>query len=415
MTDVRHIQRSWPIVVILTLSMGTAYGQDVIEVLGIGSVGPSQSPIPSWLSEDPAFDLRLVPTRLYDVLAITPDQAQRMLRLYFPRTDDALQSFECLLLSGGDVRYFLPQKIEMMIRAVKSGTAAATDMGGMSKPLHDTWIASGLWEIFPNDVLSVKVLWDGGVPTDQPFRIVVNTELDNNPLLPFLPLGIEKIVGGRSRIIFPRPGSTVYAWMESESLLGRSIEPDPAAAVVWSYGRGRTVALEAWFGHSWWSDIIDPTQNEYGQDILINYLLDVTGRKYIDDIILVHLIRRSFSEFEDHYSYMSNLFDFVERFGANTNSLNHDLNVAREKLVSSHILYLEGDLDGTLKKSQGAISQLIDLRGKAMKLRSRALRWIYAIEWLSITATLMITGYIIDQLMVRKRLYRKASFTRASI
>ncbi|MBU7004976.1 MAG: hypothetical protein HXS50_05375, partial [Theionarchaea archaeon] len=95
------------------------YGFEPIRVLGLGSVDPIQSPISDWLS-DPLFELSLVPTRLYDVEAITPEEAARMLRLYFPRNDPAIQSYHALLFSGGDLRYFEPYKVQMMIRAIES-------------------------------------------------------------------------------------------------------------------------------------------------------------------------------------------------------------------------------------------------------------------------------------------------------
>ncbi len=399
--------------VVLGMLIQPVWALDPIEVLAIGSVGPAQSPIPDWLSLDSAFELSLVPTRLYDVLAITPDEARRMLRLYFPRSQQALRAYECLLYSGGDVRYFTPDKIAMMVKAVESGVAAVTDMGGMSRPLHDTWIASGLWEVFPNDVLSIKKLWDAGAPSDQAYRIIANSGLDNNPLFPFLSLGIEELVGGRSRIIHPRFGSTTYAWMEAQSLIGWELGFIPSAASIWTYGKGRTLALEGWFGHSWWSAIIDETQNEYGLDILVNYLLDVSGRPYFEDIPLVHSVRHSFSEFQDYLSFIGDLFDFVERFGANTNSLNRELMDIREEFESSRDLYREGDMEGALRASSDSVARLSQLRERAMRLRDKALQWIYVIEWLSVTSSLMVTAYILDLLMIRRRLYREMPTTRA--
>jgi hypothetical protein len=375
-------------------------------------VGPAQSPIPDWLTTDPIFELSLVPLRLYNVDAITPEEARRMLRLYFPRTEKILQSFSCVLFSGGDVRHFDPDKIQRITTAIDAGTAAATDMGGMSKPLHDTWIASGIWEVFPNDVHVIDSLWDAMTPTDQSFRITVNTGLDRNPLLPFIPLGIERLLGGRTRIIHPRQGSEVYAWMEAESLLGRDLGFRPAAAVAWFYGKGRTVALEGWFGHSWWSAIIDPTDNDYGQDILINHLLEATRGLYFEDISRVHLVRQTFSRFQEHLSFLQELTGFVERFGANTNALTREAADTEERFQLAHSHYLEGDLDSALAVADESVATLKALRDKAMQLRSRALQWIYVIEWLSVAGALMVAGFALDQLMIRRRLYRRPSATR---
>lgn len=399
-----------PLVIVLWTDCAMA--QDILHALALGSVDSTQSPIPNWLSADPAFEVSLVPTRMYDVEAITPNEARRMLRLYFPRTDKAMASYDLVIFSGGDVRYFLPEKIAMIVRAVHSGAAAVADMGGMSVPLHPDWIASGIWEVFPNDVMAVKALWDSGLPTEQPFHIVVNRDLTSNPLLPFLALGIERLVGGRARTICPQPGSTVYAWTEAESLSGWTMGYRPAAAVIWSYGRGRGLALEAYFGHSWWSSYVDPTQNQYGQDILINYLLDAAGRPYATDIELIHAVRQSFADFQNRISFLRELFDFVEMFGAKTDSLLEDLEGAESTFASSHAMYLEGDFEGALGASDRAYSQLVETGEKAMRLKDRALQWIYLIEWLAVAGTLMVGGLALDQLMIRRRLYRRPSTTR---
>ena len=384
---------------------------DPIRVLGLGSVDSVQSPIPRWLS-DPVFELSLVPTRLYDTEAITPDEARRILRLYFPRNDADIQGYDCMVFSGGDVRYFEPLNIQMMVRAVEAGTAAATDMGGMSRPLHETYIASGLWEVFPNDVNVINSLWDQGVPADQDFSIVVNRELDHNPLYPFIPLGIEELVGGRTRVISPRPGSTVYAWTESESFLGTKFSFRPAAAVGWSFERGRTIALEGWFGHSWWSNIIDLSNAEYGQDILINYILEITGGQYLEEIVQVHALRQSFSDFRERLAFVTQLMVFVENFGANAAPLYGELEEVQGEFSESYVHYIEGRTGRALEVTQRSNERLEEIRMDALKLKDRALLWIYIIEWLSVFGTLMMAGYALDQLMIRRKLYRMSTTTR---
>ncbi len=325
---------------------------------------------------------------------------------------EALKTYQCLLFSGGDVRHFQPGKIQMIIEAVEGGAAAATDMGGMSVPLHPQWIASGIWEIFPNDVFAVKELWEGGAPKDLPFRIEVNRGMERNPLDPFLELGIETLLGGRSRIMKAREGSSVYAWTEAESLIGLSLGFRPAAAVIWDYESGRSLALEAYFGHSWWSSMVDPSTNDYGQDIMINYLLDVCGKPYFEEIGMAHAARQSFLDFEEHLSFIGDLVDFIEKFGARADAIVKEVEEAKELFAGAHDSYLEGDLEGSLDLSNQASQDLGMIREKAMSLKDRALLWIHLIEWLTITATIMVCGYVLDQLMIRRRLYRQAPSTK---
>lgn len=157
---------------------------------------------------------------------------------------------------------------------------------------------------------------------------------------------------------------------------------------------------------------MDPTQNQYGQDILINYLLDAAGRPYATDIELLHSVRQSFADFQNRISFLRELLDFVEMFGAKTDSLLEDLEGAESTFASAHAMYLEGDFEGALGASDRAYSQLVETGEKAMRLKDRALQWIYLIEWLAVAGTLMVGGLALDQLMIRRRLYRRASTTR---
>ena len=382
---------------------------DKVNVFALGSVPPQTTPISFWLSSDPGFTVTLVPTRLYDVGAITYQSARRNLRIYFPRNDEGMREYDSILFSGGDVRFFTTQYIQMIISAVKSGVGAATDMGGMSGPLHPDWIASGIWEIFPNDVLAVRETW-GYASYGASFNIKVNTQLDSNPLFPFVPLGIEEVVGCCTRIILPLEGATIYAWIEAKSYLGYSFASEPAAAAVWEFGEGKTNAFECYLGGPWWVG----DQNEYGQDILINYLLDISGREYLKEIQIVHQYRQALSDFQQNYVYIIDLFDFVGQFGGNIDSLNRRLSSISLRIKDSASLYLEGDIEGAIDILKSSMSGLTDLEKDAIKMRDKSLLWVHMVEWLTVTATLMLAGYALDQLMLKRRLFKITSITRSS-
>jgi len=402
------------LVLLLLLLVLPAGSSQPVRVLAIGSVSPVQSPVPYWLSLEPGVEYTLVPTRLYDVSAISPSEAKRMLRIYFPRTKTQLERYNCILFSGGDVRYFSPSDIEMLREAIRGGAGAATDMGGMSTVLYDFWIASGIWDVFPNDVLAVKSLWERGAPKDKSFQIEVNKQLSYNPLKPFVELGIERVLGGRTRIISPRQGSTVYAWTRSQSLFSKSLGFDPAASLVWSYGKGRTLAFEGWLGHSWWSSIIDPCENEYGRDILANYLMDVALGRYMANIPMAHAVRQSFADFKNQEGYVLSIFEFVERFGVNTGSLNKELGEAKRHFQLARQEYVEGNLEDALHLSRQSSTKLSELVEKALRMKDAALRWVYLTEWMVVAAVLMISGFVLEQIMMRRKLYRRVSSTRSS-
>jgi hypothetical protein len=58
------------------------------------------------------------------------------------------------------------------------------------------------------------------------------------------------------------------------------------------------------------------------------------------------------------------------------------------------------------------LRDLENLRIDALVLKDRALFWIYVIEWLSVSGTFLLAGFVLWTLMVRRRLYRQVASTR---
>ena len=58
---------------------------------------------------------------------------------------------------------------------------------------------------------------------------------------------------------------------------------------------------------------------------------------------------------------------------------------------------------------------LIDIHGltqEAIDAKDRALLWIFAIEWLVVSGTSILAGFLVWTLMVRRALYREVRITR---
>jgi hypothetical protein len=58
---------------------------------------------------------------------------------------------------------------------------------------------------------------------------------------------------------------------------------------------------------------------------------------------------------------------------------------------------------------------LVDVQIAAMVLKDQALVWVYAIEWLSVTAVSIISLFALWTVMVKRRLYREVSSTKAHL
>jgi hypothetical protein len=59
-----------------------------------------------------------------------------------------------------------------------------------------------------------------------------------------------------------------------------------------------------------------------------------------------------------------------------------------------------------------AIAEAEAAEEEAVRVKNSALFWIYVIEWLVVTATLMISGMVVWGLMVRRRYFREVRSTR---
>ncbi len=52
------------------------------------------------------------------------------------------------------------------------------------------------------------------------------------------------------------------------------------------------------------------------------------------------------------------------------------------------------------------------MEGESVRIRRRALMWIYLTEWLVVTGTAMFCGFVLWTLMVKRRLYREIETTK---
>ena len=75
-------------------------------------------------------------------------------------------------------------------------------------------------------------------------------------------------------------------------------------------------------------------------------------------------------------------------------------------------LYREQRWDEGLQLLKQVHSSLSSLEQKAIVLKQRALFWIYLTEWLAVTAVLLLSGFVLWTLMIRRRLYGEVRSTR---
>ncbi len=58
------------------------------------------------------------------------------------------------------------------------------------------------------------------------------------------------------------------------------------------------------------------------------------------------------------------------------------------------------------------IGPLVEFELRTMKLKDEALFWVYVTEWVAVSGTGLLAGYMIYILMLRKALYKQVEVTR---
>jgi hypothetical protein len=178
----------------------------------------------------------------------------------------------------------------------------------------------------------------------------------------------------------------------------------------WEYGdnKARTWCTAEDVDDPWWNVISNP----YGTDVFLNIVLYINRRKLPENIPMVHNLRNQFKEYRTRRGLIYGILDFADKFGANPSKIDLDVaNVdnARNRAFDS---YVQQEFVEALDQMSAALQRLSEVEKDAMKLKDRALFWIYIVEWLSVMGTSILAGSLIWALMVKRRLYKQVATTR---
>ena len=187
----------------------------------------------------------------------------------------------------------------------------------------------------------------------------------------------------------------------------------------WNYGKGFSWAIADAFTFEFWSSyqtIITgkgwESTNQYSLDIFMNLILEGTGRSLPHDILIVHQARQNLRLYHDTRSTLYEVINFLEQFGANTNSLNIRIAEIEEKRVLAEEAYLSQDFTLSKDLILDALEDSNEIRDGIEDLRKRTMFWIFLTEWSIVSATMIIAGTFVYWLMVRRRLYKEVSVTK---
>jgi hypothetical protein len=391
-------------VVLICVVLPSALGAGKIRVLVIGSVN-GNTMLEKLLQEEPLVEPVSVPSKDSAVKG-GKEEMMKFIRLYFPRTYEEMTTYDHILLFSPEYHLFTPTQDLWMRDAIREGTGGFNTGSVFSilSDIHISWANSLTQEAFPNDAPAVVARGSGGESPVTIYRVVINREFPDPVLTPYLPLGVEGVVGTVSRYVIPRSGSGTMAYQVGNF---PGLEKVPFL-VAWDYGEGKTITCGGYIQPKGWLG----KENLYTADITMNLIFYSTGRKLIDDVEVFHGIKSTFSEYRNKMDLLVSLRDFIDRFGANTDRIHGEIREVGGMYDRTVAHYMDQEFAAFSGRMTEVFQRFGEAEEVARQVKNSALFWVYVIEWLATTSTIFLSSYAVWSLMVRRRYYRAATSTR---
>ena len=323
----------------------------------------------------------------------------RELRTKLPRSkDDLVGKYDVVLIDAMFALDMPPHLSRWIVEGVLED-----GLGFMMVDDEVTFAGRGLapsWYITPvGDILPVDDT-PGYFGWNQRFQIIpVDTD---HPLVSGLDFeGIWLEANNRP---IPRVGSTVIAEMSP----GNPWNTGKPAMVSWEIGAGRSLA----YIHRWHSGSGNFYSWKYHADFICNTIYFAACEGIPDDLELVHDLREMMAEVETERMVLVSTMDLADEFGANLENVNGELSEIHTAKREADRLYLDQELEASMGRLTEISSDLKSLVDRTLKLKDGAMMWIFAIQWLAVTGTTMVAGFVIWSLMIRRRLYSEVGTTR---
>ncbi len=406
----------------LVLMLPSVLGDDAgpAKILLVGEPG-SLGIVSLWLERDPMTDPRQVPARTH-LVDLDGQDIQRFIRQYFPRTYEKLLEYEYIILLMMEVFHMTQQQQLMMYNAMyKDGLGGLQDRSVMSMAdfIAHPWAESMVSDAFPND--ADKVLGQRFAFENLPYRVVINTNPNMPPILkPYESFeGVEvATTPGTTCIAIPKKGATITSYAIGAFPAGYpGLYPDPGFkspgwmphTMYWRYGNATTwTHIDMLAFDLYWN----PVSNPYSIDMILAEFMFATGRDLPEDVVLVHYLRGRFAIFNSVRSFIYSILEFIDKFGANATPLVSKIDTISAAAKEGSRQYLRQEYDKSQSTMDTAIIDMEALRSEAVRLKNRALFWVYVVEWLAVSGASLLAAFALWSLMIKRKLYREVVVTR---
>jgi len=368
-----------------------------------------------WILADPSINGTIIPLREPTTGGVEVGFIERMMRIYYPKTFEALVSYDFMLLQGVDMAFLSPRQVQWMYDAIAvHGLGAANTRSAMSMHLYlaERWATSVLSEAFPNDAMAA--IRNPGYAVEKWGKLVVNDDPTIPPVMRPFKRDIEAALptyGGLLTI--PKPGCRIHSWIKTD----RPEYAYPLAGCIahvfeWDYEEAVTFTL---MDGTRDDPFLDANVNPFALDVVVNVIWHGSHRELLEDAVKVHVLRDRLWSFAQARSLAISVFDFAEIFGANTQSLYRELASLETKKSRADAMYLEEAFDQAYALMDEVMQGFSELTSKSIRLKDQTLIWVHMVEWLAVVGASVLCGASIWMLMVKRKLYVEAGVSRLSV
>ncbi len=400
----RSLQATYPagepqIVDVLYISRGLAQGSVTHKTLGA----------------DPSIEVLGVPMPgHYSIgdLGLDPVLMNRALRMYMPRNYQQMMSERDMVVlheaACGSLAYpqvyFDAKWISWFVKAVQeegmplSMWGGDASWGGHGEGSYVSWGETMLDSILPFESL------EGYNPSQAAFQLPHFIDEDH-PLarLPWKEAGPVELLNkvkvklGATLVAEAVASGKEYPWIS-----------------WWTSGKGKVVGETQVFGSMGTTNRMLQEWRWY-QDFLIYMVYFGADKPIPQDIYRAHRIREEINTHLDKASMLVSLIEFVEKFGASATRLYADLDAMNQREREAEEFYRLDDYDGAAEVFEEIHLSWNQLNAKAVKMKEKALAWVYIIEWSVVSGVALASGSSLWYLMVKRRMYKEVATTRMQV
>jgi uncharacterized membrane protein len=396
------VPRSLVLILLLLVCLPPARsnGDLRVHVIYTGDPFPGQTPY-IHMKVEPMLVVTPVQASRNHYAGISRNDIVRAIRIYMPRTYALLiESYDVVIISDSNVDSFTARQRVWFRDAVGDGGGLVMiggyeTFGGVAG--NPDWGQTPVGEVLPVDTDAGA--YEGGKIS------IIDQDHEFMSSLPWRP-DLRFLERYDSNVVEIREGAVVLAHSSLESISYGGYK-NPFFS-TWDFGEGRTFAMTGdWTPGGGWNFL----RWEYLPDFATNLMLFVAKRSLPEDLDLVHTVRSRLATIAYRRIILDSLVDFVEKFGANPGRIVEATAVLEESRREAENLYLEHDFEAALSAAEKSLELIEDAEDLADKVKNEALMWVYITEWLTVSGTALIVGFITWSVMIRRRLYREVGTT----